>query len=75
MALTRIDEFNEYFSSEFDDEDYETIGGLVMRGFGRLPRRGESIVMDDFCFKVAQADRRRVHRLEVTRESSPDSDE
>lgn len=75
MALTRIDEFNEYFSSEFDDEDYETIGGLVMRGFGRLPRRGESIVMDDFCFKVAQADRRRVHRLEVTRENAPDSDE
>ena len=75
MALTRIDEFNEYFSSEFDDEDYETIGGLVMRGFGRLPRRGESITMDDFCFKVAQADRRRVHRLEVTRESPPDSDE
>jgi magnesium and cobalt transporter len=68
MALARIDEFNEYFSSSLDDEDYETIGGLVMRGFGRLPRRGESISLDGFCFKVIQADRRRVHRLEVTRE-------
>jgi magnesium and cobalt transporter len=68
MALARIDEFNEYFSSSLDDEDYETIGGLVMRGFGRLPRRGESISLDGFCFKVIQADRRRIHRLEVTRE-------
>jgi magnesium and cobalt transporter len=68
MALARIDEFNEYFSSSLDDEDYETIGGLVMRGFGRLPRRGESISVGGFCFKVIQADRRRIHRLEVTRE-------
>ncbi|MBT8422649.1 MAG: CBS domain-containing protein, partial [Gammaproteobacteria bacterium] len=42
MALTRIDEFNEYFESELDDADYETIGGLVMRAFGRMPRRGEA---------------------------------
>ncbi|TDJ42529.1 MAG: CBS domain-containing protein [Gammaproteobacteria bacterium] len=68
MALARIDEFNEYFSSSLDDEDYETVGGLVMRGFGRLPRRGESISLGGFCFKVVQADRRRIHRLEVTRE-------
>jgi len=67
MALTRIDEFNEYFSSSLDDADYETIGGLVMRGFGRLPRRGEVMELDGFAFKVAQADRRRIHRLEVTR--------
>lgn len=73
MALTRIDEFNEYFTSMLDDEDYETIGGLVMRGFGRLPRRGESIVLEGFMFRVVQADRRRIHRLEVTREEVPES--
>lgn len=67
MALTRIDEFNEYFSSDLGDDDYETIGGLVMHEFGRLPRRGESIHRDGFEFKVVQADRRRIHRLEVTR--------
>ena len=72
-ALTRIDEFNEYFSSSLGDEDYETIGGLVMRGFGRLPRRGESISLYGFSFKVAQADRRRIHRLEVTREAVAES--
>jgi magnesium and cobalt transporter len=74
MALTRIDEFNEYFSSTLDDDDYETIGGLVMRGFGRLPRRGEVFVQDGFSFKVVQADRRRIHRLEVTREAVAETD-
>jgi len=75
MALTRIDEFNEYFSSSLGDEDYETIGGLIMRGFGRLPRRGESISLNGFRFKVVQADRRRIHRLEVTREVVAESAE
>ncbi len=70
MALTRIDEFNEYFSAELDDDDYETIGGLLMREFGRLPRRGETARLGDFVFRVTQADRRRIHRLEVTREDA-----
>jgi magnesium and cobalt transporter len=73
MALTRIDEFNEYFSSQLDDDDYETIGGLVMREFGRLPRRGEIARQGGFCFRVVQADRRRIHRLEVTREDVTES--
>ncbi len=68
MALTRIDEFNEYFESNLDDEDYDTIGGLVMRAFGRMPRRGETVSNGGFRFRVAQADRRRIHRLEVMRE-------
>jgi magnesium and cobalt transporter len=68
MSLTRIDEFNEYFSANLNDEDYETIGGLVMRAFGRMPRRGEVASSGGFRFRVAQADRRRIHRLEVTRD-------
>jgi len=75
MALTRIDEFNEYFSSELDDADYETIGGLVMREFGRLPRRGEVARRGGFSFRVAQADRRRIHTLEVTRDLVAEQDE
>ncbi len=70
-ALTRIDEFNEYFGSELDDDDYDTIGGLVIDQLGRLPRRGESVLFGGFRFKVLQADRRRVHGLEVTRDQSP----
>jgi magnesium and cobalt transporter len=75
LALTRIDTFNEYFSANLSDEDYDTLGGLVMRGFGRLPRRGESLLQDGFRFRVAQADRRRIHRLVVTRESAPEEAE
>ncbi len=75
LALTRIDTFNEYFSSDLSDKDYETLGGLVMRSFGRLPRRGESFLQDGFRFRVAQADRRRIHRLVVTREEIPEQNE
>lgn len=70
MALTRIDEFNEYFAANLDDDDYETVGGLVMGEFGRLPRRGEQTFFGGFGFRVTQADRRRIHRLEVTRQAA-----
>jgi magnesium and cobalt transporter len=65
-ALTPIEEFNEYFSSNFSDEEFDTIGGLVMREFGRLPRRGEARRIGRFRFKVLHADSRRIHLLQVT---------
>jgi magnesium and cobalt transporter len=70
-ALARIDDFNEYFDCEFSDEDYDTVGGLVIHELGQLPRRGESLSLNGFRFKVLQADRRRVHLLEVSREATP----
>jgi magnesium and cobalt transporter len=73
MALTRIDEFNEFFTASLDDDDYETIGGLIMREFGRLPRRGEEASFGGFNFRVTQADRRRIHRLDVFREAEPET--
>jgi magnesium and cobalt transporter len=66
-ALTRVDEFNEYFDVAFSDEEYDTLGGLVITELGRMPRRGESLAYGGFSFKVTQADRRRVHTLEVRR--------
>ncbi|MDH3976929.1 MAG: CBS domain-containing protein [Gammaproteobacteria bacterium] len=74
-ALTRIDEFNEYFGTELSDEEYDTVGGLVITELGRMPRRGESVFFNVFQFKVLQADRRRVHVLEVTRASAPDDEQ
>jgi magnesium and cobalt transporter len=65
-ALTRIDEFNEYFGSQLRDEQYDTVGGLVMYELGHLPRRGETVVAANFQFRVLQADRRRIQMLEVT---------
>lgn len=70
-ALTRIDDFNEYFGVEFSDEDYDTIGGLIIHELGSMPRRGEHVRFENFVFKVVQADRRRVHVLDVTREEPP----
>jgi magnesium and cobalt transporter len=65
-ALTRIDEFNHYFGSAFSDEQFDTIGGLVMQEFGRLPRRGESVQVGRLDFRVLRADRRRIDLLRVT---------
>ncbi|GMW07071.1 MAG: transporter associated domain-containing protein [Gammaproteobacteria bacterium] len=73
LAQTRIEDFNRYFESELSDEDYDTVGGLVMYELGRLPRRGESVSYGGFRFKVLQADRRRLHTLEVTRTPPADA--
>ena len=67
-ALTRIEDFNEYFESELSDEDYDTIGGLVMHQLGRLPRRGEKLAFEGFRFAVVKADKRRIDLLQVQRD-------
>jgi magnesium and cobalt transporter len=66
-ALTRIEDFNEFFECELSDEEYDTIGGLVMHELGRLPRRGESIDFGGFEFAVTKADKRRIGALRVQR--------
>ncbi len=66
-ALTRVEDFNDYFECELDDEEYDTIGGLVMHALGRLPRRGEKINFGGFEFAVIKADKRRIDALQVQR--------
>jgi magnesium and cobalt transporter len=67
-ALTRIEDFNEYFETNLPDDDYDTTGGLVMHELGRLPRRGEKLTFGGFEFRVLKADRRRIDTLQVQRE-------
>lgn len=67
LALTRIEDFNERFAASLSDEEYDTVGGLVMHELGRLPRRGELMEFGGFRFKVLRADRRRIYALEVSR--------
>ena len=69
-ALTRIEEFNEFFGTSLEDEHYDTVGGLVMYALGHLPRRGEVVTIGEFQFRVLQADRRRIHSVEVARRAS-----
>lgn len=64
-ALTRIEDFNDFFECALDDEVYDTVGGLVMHELGRLPRRGESLHFEGFDFVVTKADRRRIDTLQV----------
>jgi magnesium and cobalt transporter len=71
-ALARVEDFNDFFGCSFSDENYDTVGGLIIHELGKLPRRGESLRLGGFLFKVVQADRRRVHLLEVTRETTGD---
>jgi magnesium and cobalt transporter len=64
-ALTEIQDFNNHFQTSFSDEDYDTVGGLVVGRFGRLPKRGDSIVIDGYTFQVLRADSRKIHSLLV----------
>jgi len=59
-ALTPIEDFNEYFHTNFSDQEFDTIGGLVVNAFGYLPRRGEEKAIEGFTFTVFQAYKRRV---------------
>jgi len=68
-ALTRIEEFNDYFECEIDDDAYETVGGLVMHELGRLPRQGDRLDFAGFGFLVTKADRRRIDSLQVRRDT------
>ncbi|MDG9977640.1 HlyC/CorC family transporter [Pseudomonas oleovorans] len=65
-ALTPIDSFNETFDSEFSDDEYDTVGGLVMSAFGHLPKRNEVTEIGEFRFRVLNADSRRIHLLRLT---------
>jgi magnesium and cobalt transporter len=62
----RITRFNEFFGTQFPDEEFTTVAGLVTQHFGRLPRRGEVAVLEGYEFRVVRADRRRLETLRVT---------
>ena len=66
-ASTEIADFNEKLGAKLSDEDYDTIGGLVLHTFGRLPKRGEAVSVGDFKFTVLRADSRRLYTLMVER--------
>ncbi len=69
-AATEIADFNDALGTSFSDEEYDTIGGLVIKAAGQLPKRGDSVVIDDLVFTVLRADSRRLHSLLVERNPS-----
>jgi magnesium and cobalt transporter len=70
-AGTEIADFNNHFGTHFSDEDYDTVGGLVVAHFGRLPKRGDTIGIEGFSFQVLRADSRKVHSLLVEKPKEP----
>jgi magnesium and cobalt transporter len=65
-ALTPIEDFNEYFKSSLDDEEFDTVGGLLIKAFGHLPQRNEVTLINDFEFRVLYSDGRQVHLLRLS---------
>ena len=70
-AQTEIADFNEAFGTTFSDDEYDTLGGLLIARFGRLPKRGESLSMQGLRFQVLRADSRRLHVVQVQRLTEP----
>ena len=66
-AQTEIADFNRVFGTKYSGSDFDTVGGLVLNRFGRLPRRGEWITIDGLRVQVLRADSRRLHALQVHR--------
>lgn len=74
-ALTEIVDFNEVLGTEFSDEEFSTIGGFVVSQFGHLPKRGESVTINNLKFTALRTDSRRLHsvlieELKTSEESS-----
>lgn len=66
-AHTTIEEFNEYFNSNFDDDGFDTVGGLVLNALGHMPKRGEKVEIEGFRFEVLGADSRKIRLLNICR--------
>ena len=64
-ALTPIEDFNDYFNCQFPEEDFDTIGGLVLSHFGRIPQRDENVVIGLYTFKILNVDNRQIRLLQV----------
>ena len=68
-AITPIEDYNEFFATNYSDADFETFGGLVLSKFGHLPKKGEKIGFDNFNIEVLRADRRRLHLIKVSHQN------
>lgn len=65
-AITPVEDFNQYFGCQLNEEEFDTVGGLVTQALGHLPKRGETVVIENFRFRVLHADSRRIRLLRVT---------
>ena len=69
-ALTPIEDFNAYFDETIENDEFDTIGGIIMQAFGRMPERNEKVKVHGFSFRVLYSDSRKIHLLRVKRLSA-----
>ena len=75
-AQTEVADFNARFGSQLADDAVDTVGGLVVHAFGRLPKRGDTVTIGEFRFRIVRADSRRIHTLQVEKiAAAPDAKE
>lgn len=67
QALTTIEEFNEHFNTKFSDDEFDTVGGLVLSAIGHLPKKNETTTIDGFHVKILSSDKRRIKLLEISK--------
>ena len=65
QALTPLEDFNEYFSTNFENEEFDTVGGFIVGRLEHMPKKGEKVEEGKFRFEVLRADGRRVHLLKL----------
>ena len=65
-ALLPIEEFNEHFNSDFANDEFDTVGGMIVNAEGRLPVVADEIVLGQFVFEVLSCDNRRLDQLKMT---------
>lgn len=71
-ALTPIEAFNDYFGSQLPDDEFDTIGGLVMQACGRMPQVGDRVRIHQFDFTILEGDGRKIRLLEMILAPAPE---
>lgn len=66
-ALCPVEDFNEFFKVELNEEEFDTIGGILVQQFGHVPLRDEELFFNDFHFRVVKSDGRRIKTIQVTK--------
>ncbi len=66
QALTPVEDFNRFFDAAFNEDEADTMGGVIQHAFGHIPTRGETIELQGFTFKILNADNRRIQQIQLT---------
>lgn len=75
QAQMDIEDFNEYFKVSFEDDEYDTVSGLLLQSFGHLPAKDETVVIENFDIKIVEADNRRILSIHLSLIEKPDDSE